>query len=257
MYFHDMDSLNTKKKELRNMLPNEGIVKTIASLKALMREESKKNNTLLLIESHFKEIRSRQQQGIISWDVLDLGKNGTRKKLLDFIDDLEWRDTKLTVFTDPRDGQTYRTVKLLGKIWLAENLNYDTGDNCWFYANDPKNGEKYGRLYTWDAAMKACPPGWRLPEDEEIISLLNHYSNKKATYKALIEGGVSGFNALLGGLRDTGGSFLTLGAFGFYWSATERDGGFAYGYFFFGVNQTLGRDDGGQGLGFSVRCLQD
>ena len=60
-----MDTLNAKKEELRNMLPNEGIIPTINSVKALMREESKKNNILLLIESHFKEIRSRQHQGII------------------------------------------------------------------------------------------------------------------------------------------------------------------------------------------------
>jgi uncharacterized protein (TIGR02145 family) len=27
------------------------------------------------------------------------------------------------------------------------------------YDNDPENGEKQGRLYTWDAANKACPNG--------------------------------------------------------------------------------------------------
>jgi uncharacterized protein (TIGR02145 family) len=29
-----------------------------------------------------------------------------------------------TKFTDPRDGQTYKTVEINGKTWLAESLRY-------------------------------------------------------------------------------------------------------------------------------------
>ncbi|MCB0582477.1 MAG: translation initiation factor IF-2 N-terminal domain-containing protein [Phaeodactylibacter sp.] len=64
-------------------------------------------------------------------------------------------------FTDSRDGKLYRTIELNGQRWLAQNLNFDVGEGCCFYENDPKNGEKYGRLYTWEAAKKACPPGLR------------------------------------------------------------------------------------------------
>ena len=74
------------------------------------------------------------------------------------------------LFTDPRDEQTYQTIELLGKTWLAENLNYDLGEDCWFYDNDPENGRKYGRLYTWEAAKKACLPGWRLPTHEDSVN---------------------------------------------------------------------------------------
>ena len=48
-------------------------------------------------------------------------------------------------FTDPRDGKTYRTVRLIDKIWMAENLNFDVGEGCWFYDNDPSYETTYGR----------------------------------------------------------------------------------------------------------------
>ncbi|MCO6487020.1 MAG: caspase family protein, partial [Phaeodactylibacter sp.] len=114
-------------------------------------------------------------------------------------------------FTDPRDGQTCRTVEINGQRWMAQNLNFDVGEGCWFYKDDPKNGEKYGRLYTWEAAKKSCPPGWRLPTDEEWQALAMKFGgyydweqrkdvgDPKKAYKALLEGGDSGFSALLGG----------------------------------------------------------
>ena len=30
-------------------------------------------------------------------------------------------------FTDPRDGQTYKYTTIGGRVWMAENLNYDDG----------------------------------------------------------------------------------------------------------------------------------
>ena len=65
---------------------------------------------------------------------------------------------------DLRDGQMYKTVKIGNQVWMAENLNYETETSVIFPEYDGKSHEKYGRLYTWDDAMKACPSGWRARE---------------------------------------------------------------------------------------------
>jgi uncharacterized protein (TIGR02145 family) len=171
------------------------------------------------------------------------------------------------MFTDPRDGKVYRTVKIGEQIWMAQNLNYEAeGSVC--YENDPANGEKYGRLYNWETAMKASPPGWHLPSYEEWQALVDFAGEKIAgkkltaangwnNYKEANDGNGTddfGFAALSGG---DGGSDGGVGKYGFWWSATEDNAADAWRRYMSYRIALVGADTCDKSDLFSVRCLQD
>ena len=126
----------------------------------------------------------------------------------------------LKLLTDYRDGQTYKTVTIGWQTWMAENLNYET-KNSFCYNDKPSNCTKYGRLYTWAAAMDSagkwsvnakgcgylsnyicspikpvqgvCPVGWHLPSVQEWNTLLTSYQEASDAGKVLKS--TSGWNS--------------------------------------------------------------
>jgi uncharacterized protein (TIGR02145 family) len=169
-------------------------------------------------------------------------------------------------FTDPRDGRTYKTVKIGSQVWMAENLNFDY-KGAMAYEYKPENRKNYGLLYDWETAKKAVPPGWHLPSNEEWDTLIEFCGGKDVAGKKLkaasgwndYGNGTDnyGFAALPGGNRYSDGLFYNAGNYGYWWSASEYDAGNAYyRYMSYNYDSAYLNNYDKTGL-FSVRCLQD
>ena len=193
---------------------------------------------------------------------------------------------------DNRDGQTYKTVKIGDQWWMAENLNYET-DSSFCYNNADSNCTKYGRLYTWAAAMDSagtwttngkgcgydslcsstypvrgvCPGGWHLPDTTEWKTLLNAAGGLSFAGKLLKSttgwndsgNGTDflGFSAIPAGSRGFRREFYAEGASTAFWSSTERHRDAAYNLYFRYSDGKVFLTGDDKSDARSVRCLKD
>lgn len=195
---------------------------------------------------------------------------------------------------DSRDGKAYRTVTIGSQTWMAENLNYSDSEayvgmkgHSWCYDNEADSCTKYGRLYTWAAAMDSvgkwsmngkncgngkfctptypvrgiCPEGWHIPTREEWNTLYTimgspyamqakgYWGDPKDTY---------GFAALPAGAYYNGSS-SGVGSYANFWSATEGNSYRAFYWYLDAGDAGLEGYYGsyGKNYGRSVRCLKD
>jgi uncharacterized protein (TIGR02145 family) len=161
-------------------------------------------------------------------------------------------------------GQTYKTVEIDGKTWMAENLNIKKG-NSWCYDNADSNCVKYGRLYDWNSAKMVCPDGWHLPSIEEWANLVTNVAGGSVTLKSS-SGWVNGgngtdkyrFSALPGGAYDYKDNiYTTRDTIGYWWSATDSSSELAQRICMVSDKTTVFGDAKIIGNRYSVRCLKD
>ena len=157
-------------------------------------------------------------------------------------------------------GKLYEVIAIDSLVWMANNLNYDIGEGSLCFDNDASNCSKYGRLYTYNGAMTACKEmGWRLPSKTEWDALKDGFGSDQNAYHALIKGGKTGFNALLGGGYNFYDNEVenpeTIGS---YWSATEFINGenYAWKYAFRSKRSFMSRDLYVKKWAFSCRCVK-
>lgn len=201
---------------------------------------------------------------------------------------------KQNTFTDPRDGELYKTVKIGEQLWMAENLRYKV-EGSYLHPNNPS--EKYGRLYSWMAVMNGdvsdstgqggvqgiCPSGWHVPSDAEwdtleltlgmqLSDVLTfgargiHGKQMKSTtewqdyfeeWEMLSGNGSnsSGFNAFPAG-KYYWGTFYYFGYFAYFWTSTKNHNGVLFRKLA-SVNEGVTRNALNSGDAYSCRCLAD
>jgi uncharacterized protein (TIGR02145 family) len=211
--------------------------------------------------AHPKKAESYKYE--VSGSMLTLTKDdGT---ILRYIDFKRKKPPSFTNFTDSRNSNTYKTAKMSdGKVWFAENLNYAAeGSKC--YDNKEENCQKYGRLYDWAMAVKACPKGWHLPSEEEWkgLGIVNGKHLKAKDWKGMNSFGFEahwegtdafGFAALPSGNGFPDGRFDNVGEVSGWWGSSEDDSDGAYNIIVY-RNETSGAYPD-KCYFFSVRCIQ-
>lgn len=160
------------------------------------------------------------------------------------------------VFTDARDGQIYSFIEVGDVLWMVENLKF-VDDQSWCYDNSPDNCNPLGRLYTWNAAMRSCPEGWRLPNDDEWAKLIRNYGGISLAGAELKVEGTSGFNALMAGYRDKAQFFGKKGESAYFWSATEQSDIYASFRGLYSEVDNIGPYTYTKPDAFSVRCIKN
>ncbi len=176
---------------------------------------------------------------------------------------------RLSAQVQKAPGTMYSTKRMAdGNQWTTRNVDVKT-TSSYCYEDAELNCSRYGRLYTWESARRVCEllgDGWQLPTDDEWRQMAKRYGGVsadsddrgKAAYKALLSGGSSGFDAVLGGGRAADGQYARLEAHGFYWTASEIDPGNGWFYNFGKGGQALHRQSGGEKQSaFSVRCVRE
>ncbi len=170
------------------------------------------------------------------------------------------------VFTDKRDGQTYKWIRVGLRVWMAKNLNYST-ENSWCYDKRQRNCDKYGRLYTWKAALKACPEGWHLPTDGEWKTLITYFGDEKIAGDSLKTkeywsyngngSNSSGFLALPAGSIVYNNRSFGIGELTGFWTSSSGGAKYAYYRYLSYEDDKIRRYNYYRTFAYSVRCIKD
>jgi uncharacterized protein (TIGR02145 family) len=170
------------------------------------------------------------------------------------------------------NNKVYKTVELSSGIWMAQNLNRETETGSWCYDDRESNCLAGGRLYTYEAALNACPRGWHLPNSLEFMDLMESDIDKGTARRGKStkgwhdgENGTDdvGFSVVPAGLRSSStGKFMDAGMGAYFWTSTlsKRSSEItseAISWYVFYFYDDFLDEEADIMNGYSVRCVKD
>lgn len=173
------------------------------------------------------------------------------------------------VLMDERDGNIYIIQKFHDQWWMCQNLKYNSGDGAKCYEADEINCMLKGRWYIYDAALTACPEGYRLPSDEDWKKLEtyigmsksdldNRYNRNSGTVgKFLKADGGLGFDAEYSGVVSPNGNDSYFTTHAYFWTSTEIDAENAWARVMQDKKDGIDRQIITKTYGLPVRCVKD
>ena len=155
----------------------------------------------------------------------------------------------LSLTTDTSAAAGTITARTGTSDWSTTN-----SDGNLQYINGPQSGqEAYSShsYYSFGAAQKVCPKGWRLPTNAEYSNIATFMGGNNSTGSSTIRS--APYNFVYGGYFYSGG-WSNVGSVGHYWSSTQD--GSSYGYkLAFGSSYLNTYNSYGKHNGMSVRCI--
>ena len=167
--------------------------------------------------------------------------------------------------------QKYPTIEAGGLLWMASNL-YGT-ESGRDYRDCEVVSSLFGRYYTWEEALTACPDGWRLPTAAEFDASLGEASGELMVNAAFMTTDMwpywpqvkitnsLGFNAIPTGYIDNTTSQEVFGyrEYALWWTADENeeeDLG-VYRYIYEEEEKVMKGKGSKNTLSLNVRCVKE
>jgi len=192
------------------------------------------------------------------------------------------------------DGHNYKTVNISKQVWMASNLNVThflngdiipqattdeewaaaakEGKPAWCYYNNDTAKAGYGKLYNYYAIIDKrgiAPKGFHVPtvaNYQELVRFLGGihaaaFKLKNVSSWASRGNGsnTSGFSAIPGGNRVTGGKYMELGVRSYFWTTSDDGGnlGLIYAFSLISSSSEVMYIRMDKATGCSVRCIKD
>ncbi|MBR3414967.1 InlB B-repeat-containing protein [Candidatus Saccharibacteria bacterium] len=150
----------------------------------------------------------------------------------------------LTTSTSASSGTI--TARASASNWSTTDTNTNLQ-----YTNGTGGTYDSHSYYSFGAAQKVCPKGWRLPTDTESRNIATFMGGNNSTGSSKIRG--TPYNFVYGGLFYSSGWGSSVGSEGYYWTSSQSTD--ANGHCLGVTSSGLALRFGSKNYGNSVRCI--